>query len=743
MAAIHFDSLRWRLLLLVALAMLPLVALTIAAGVRERQHAMSGAQANLQRLANLAAANEAQSLEGARQILRDLTSVPAMYGPAAGCDNLLASILAKNDDFVNFGLIEPDGNVKCSAVPMNGKVNLGDRPHFRRAVAERRFIAGNYVFGRVVRKHTVNLTYPVLRGDTVNGVLFAAIDLSNLDRFVTDIKLPAGSLLWTLDGEGTVISRRPAPALWFGKKMEGSAALLAATRAAPAMLTDPDGVERLYASARVGKNALSDYTVLIGVPRDAILADAVHGQWLAMIGLLVTVLMAALAAWFGGNVLVLRRVRMLAETADLIASGSLSTRTGIRYGKEEISQLARSLDEMAVALEAKERERDAAQAHLLAADQRKDEFLAMLAHELRNPLAPISAGAQLLQRSQPQDQTVARTAAIIVRQVAHMTRLVDDLLDVSRVTRGLVKLERELVDLRTVVADAIEQVAPLATRKLQSLDVQLPEHACNVEGDRKRLVQICSNVINNAAKYTPEGGRIVVALTADPVNVTLTISDNGIGMPPELVDRVFELFAQGQRDSDRSQGGLGLGLALVKTLVLLHGGTVRAQSGGPGLGSSFTIVLARSEVLSGSAPSATNEPRAPALPGKRCLVVDDNADAAATLAMFLEAAGHTTVVAHTGSEALVLAAATTPQVCLLDIGLPDINGNELVGRLKRVAGLQDALFIAVTGYGRKEDREISMAAGFHEYFVKPLDTTALMTLLSAQADQTSEQIGAK
>ncbi len=732
MAGFQLVSLRWRLLLLVALAIAPLIALTIAAGVRERSHAMEGAQANLQRLANLAAANEAQSLEGARQILRDLSSIPAVTGPPTECNSLLANILYKNEDYVNFGLIQMNGNVSCSAVPMTAPVNLGDRTHFKRAISERRFIAGNYVFGRVVRKHTVNLTYPIVRADAVVGVLFAAIDLSNLDRFVADIELPAGSLMWTLDGEGTVISRRPEPANWFGKHMDSAAERIAATGQGPTMLTDPDGVERLYASARVGKSNLSDYTVLIGVPRDAILAAALHDQRLALAGLLTTVLLAALAAWYGGNILVLRRVRQLAVTADLIASGSLSTRTGLRYGTEEISQLARSLDEMAQALERKEHERDAAQAHLMAADQRKDEFLAMLAHELRNPLAPISAGAQLLQLSQAHDPVVVRTAGIIVRQVAHMTRLIDDLLDVSRVTRGLVKLERELVDLGSVVADAAEQIAPLVTRKHQRLELDLGPHACMVDGDRKRLVQICGNLINNAAKYTPEGGQIRVTLTHGAGRVRLSVTDDGIGMPPELVGRVFDLFAQGERDSDRSQGGLGLGLALVKTLVLLHGGTVYASSPGLGLGSTFTIELARSQAMPAAPAPAAAPQRAMPAQRRRCLVVDDNVDAAATLAMFLETAGHEAVIAHNGGEALVAARTLRPAVCLLDIGLPDINGNELVARLRRLDGMGQALFIAVTGYGRKEDREQSLAAGFDHYFVKPLDTAALMAMLESQ-----------
>ena len=731
MIGFHLDSLRWRLLLLVALAIAPLVALTIAAGVRERAHAMSGAQENLQRVTNLAAANEAQSLEGAKQILRDLASVSAVTGPAEGCNELLGNILSKNEDYVNFGLIGLDGNVSCSAVPLTAKVNLADRSHFKRAVSERRFIAGSYVFGRVVRKHTVNLTYPIIRADKVTGVLFAAIDLRNLDRFVADIKLPQGSLLWTLDGEGTVISRRPEPAEWFGKKIDGAAERIAATRDAPVMFTDPDGVERLYASARVGKANLSEYTVLIGVPHDAILADAREGQRMAIGGLLSTVLLAALAAWYGGNVLVLRKIRQLAATADLIASGSLSTRTGLRYGKEEISQLAKSLDEMAEALEKKERAHDAAQAHLVAADQRKDEFLAMLAHELRNPLAPISAGAQLLQISHSNDPAVARTAGIIARQVGHMTRLVDDLLDVSRVTRGLVKLDKELVDLRAVVTDAAEQIAPLIARKRQSLELELGSEPCLVHGDRKRLVQICGNVINNAAKYTPDGGRVLVSVEADAGNVTMRVTDNGNGMPAELVEHVFDLFTQGERDSDRSQGGLGLGLALVKTLVILHGGTVHAASPGLGLGSTFSIELPRSaDSTAATLAAGAAHPAAPQL-RRRCLVVDDNADAAATLAMYLEAAGHEAIVAHTGAEALVLAGPVLPSVFLLDIGLPDIDGNELVGRIKRLDGADGAMFIAVTGYGRKEDRELSLAAGFDHYFVKPIDTAALMALLAA------------
>lgn len=728
MARFQLLSLRWRLLLLVALAIAPLIAMTIAVGVREREHALTSARDYLQRIANLAAANEAQSIEQAMQILRDLSSVHALLESKTKCDELLANILSKNTDYVNFGVIQLNGDVSCSAVPSSNKVNLGDRDHFKRAVGERRFIAGNYVFGRVVQKHTVNLTYPIIKDDVVVAVLFAALDLTELDKFVMDIKLPVGSVLWTLDEKGGVISRRPNPAEWLGKKAPGAMDLIGATRLHPSLHTDSDNVERLYASARVGASTLSNYTVIIGVPEDGILADARRDQRLALLGLLTTVVLAGIAAWWGGDVLIVRRVRSLASTANSIASGSLSTRTGVQYGKEEISDLARALDGMAQALEMRQNERDEAEASLVAADKRKDEFLAMLAHELRNPLAPISAGAQILLQTQKSNAVVARTATIIARQVGHMTGLVDDLLDVSRVTRGLVKLDLTDLDFRIIVNEAVEQVGPMISQKRQQLTVELPCQACFVSGDSKRLVQITANLLNNAAKYTNDGGSIRVALTCLNDGVTLTVSDNGIGMDPELVPRVFDLFAQAERTSDRTQGGLGIGLALVKTLVQLHDGTAKAESAGAGFGSTFTIELPhvhRPEAVERSGDDGVVRSTM-----HNCLVVDDNVDAAEMLAVFLQATGHQVSVAYTAAQALTLAKEVSPEVCLLDIGLPDFDGFELVRMLRGQPETAAAVMIAVTGYGRKEDRDKACAAGFDYYFVKPVDTAALSAVLA-------------
>jgi len=734
-------SLRSRLMLLVALALCPTAAMTIYSGWQDRMLAVRVAQDNLQRLTRLAAANEAQSLERARQILVDLSSVPDLVAGQRPCQALLAAVLKKNPGYANFGLIQPNGDVNCSAVPSAAPVNLADREHFQRALLERRFVASRYVFGRVIRQHTINLTYPVIdASNTVVGVVFAALDLRALDRFAADVKLPPGSLLLTMDAGGTLISRRPDPDKWFGSAVSPDmrAAMLRDPEGAspPAILKGPDGVERLHAFARVGGRDVSDYRLTIGVPSAGITAEAQRDQRRDLLGLLATSVLALLAAWFFGDILIVRRVRRLVGTADRIASGSLGTRTGMAYGDEEISQLARALDEMALALQHKEAEYLRAESGLRAADQRKDEFLAMLAHELRNPLAPIATGAQLLKVGQATPATVARTADIIARQAAHMTRLVDDLLDVSRVTRGLITLSREPLDFRDVVAEALEQAGPLIDSRGHRVDVQMPDGAALLLGDRKRLVQVVGNLLNNAAKYTPEGRAIAVRVETGAHELQLTVADNGVGMTAELLRRVFELFAQADRSPDRSQGGLGLGLALVRMLVELHGGTVQALSPGPDQGSSFVVRLPRGPgpalpgLVDASMTSGAPEASPPAR--LRFLVVDDNVDAADTLAELLRGAGHTVTLAYHPQQALDLVraqpAGAAPQVCLLDIGLPGFDGHELARRLRATPSCACAVIVAVTGYGRSADRGAAMAAGFDHYFIKPIDPAVLLAL---------------
>ncbi|QOY96587.1 PAS domain-containing protein [Massilia sp. UMI-21] len=380
-------------------------------------------------------------------------------------------------------------------------------------------------------------------------------------------------------------------------------------------------------------------------------------------------------------------------------------------------------------------DRKLAEERLMEADRRKDEFLAMLAHELRNPLAPISAAAELLRIGPPSEARVRQSSSIIGRQVRHMTRLVDDLLDVSRVTRGLITLERAPVAMRAVVQEAVEQVRPTIDARRQHLTVQLPPAWATVEGDKARLVQIVANVLGNATKYTPEACaidlRADLRTTGENSVLVVSVRDQGIGMERELTRRVFDLFAQAERSSDRSQGGLGLGLALVRNLVELHGGTVGCSSPGQGKGSTFVITL---PLVARAASAALPESAAPAAKAGapkllKVLVVDDNVDAAETLGLLLAAQGHEVVVEHEPMRALERARSSAPHVCLLDIGLPGMDGRELARRLRAQPETADAVLIAVTGYGQRQDREQAFAAGFQHHLVKPVDFDTLARLL--------------
>jgi len=370
---------------------------------------------------------------------------------------------------------------------------------------------------------------------------------------------------------------------------------------------------------------------------------------------------------------------------------------------------------------------------LRQADRRKDEFLAMLAHELRNPLAPIRAAADLLQIVKLDQQRVHQTSQIIARQVSHMTGLVDDLLDVSRVTSGLVELDLAPLDMYQVITEAIEQVAPLVRARGHTLASQMSPGDMLLMGDRKRLVQVMVNLLNNAAKYTQEGGHIVVRGEAAGTDVVVEVIDNGVGMGAELMGRAFEPFAQAERSSDRSSGGLGLGLALVRSITGLHGGTAICASLGSGQGSTFTVRLPR---LPGSTAADTAPPlRASAHRGSRgtlnILLVDDNEDAASMLGMLLEASGYTVAVEHSARAALARSAVDAPDVFLLDIGLPEMSGNELARRLRAQPHTAHAVLIAVTGYGQDQDRAQTAAAGFDHHLVKPVDFQALSDILAA------------
>jgi signal transduction histidine kinase/ActR/RegA family two-component response regulator len=377
-----------------------------------------------------------------------------------------------------------------------------------------------------------------------------------------------------------------------------------------------------------------------------------------------------------------------------------------------------------------------AQDELKAADRRKDEFLAMLAHELRNPLAPISTAAVILKRGAHDAERVAQASEIITRQVAHMASIVDDLLDVSRVTRGLVTVRNDLVELNGAVTEAIEQTHTFIKQKNLRFSTQLSSSELFVRGDRTRLVQVFSNILHNAAKYTPAGGVVELFLREKCDSVEFSVTDEGVGIDPEFLPHIFDLFTQGERTPDRAQGGLGLGLALVKSLVKLHHGEVIARSEGLGKGSEFVVLLPflRGQQGESKSQSPLAQSGKPAKDGLAILVVDDNEDAAETLAMLLESAGHQVSVAFNGTKALEFAADLVPDLLILDIGLPDIDGYELARRLRLMPEFQKSILVALTGYGQAEDKAKTRKAGFDHHLVKPVAFDELFKLI-AEIDQ--------
>ncbi len=368
---------------------------------------------------------------------------------------------------------------------------------------------------------------------------------------------------------------------------------------------------------------------------------------------------------------------------------------------------------------------------LRQADREKDDFLALLAHELRNPLAPIRHAVELLKMRGPADAEGRKLYAVIDRQVHHLVRMVDDLLDVSRVLRGKVEIRSDTVNLADVAVMAIETARPLIDARTQHLETRWPERPVAVHGDQVRLAQVVANLLNNASKYTNTGGRIRLTIAEEGTEAVVRVADTGAGIAAEMLPRIFEPFVQADRTLERTGGGLGIGLTLVSTIVELHGGHVTASSAGPGQGSEFMVRLPRvegAESPPAPAPIAAHRPT----PGLRLLVVDDNVDACASLAMLLETAGHTVTTAYDGKEAIRQVEAVAPDVVVLDIGLPQMSGYEVAATLRQQCERCPEL-IAVTGYGQTSDAQRALDAGFRFHLVKPVDAEDLFAAIDSCA----------
>jgi signal transduction histidine kinase/ActR/RegA family two-component response regulator len=388
-------------------------------------------------------------------------------------------------------------------------------------------------------------------------------------------------------------------------------------------------------------------------------------------------------------------------------------------------------------------ERKQAMEALQDADRRKDEFLAMLGHELRNPLAPILSAVDILERSDgasPAD--VERAREIIGRQSHQLRDLVDDLLDVARITTGKITLKKEPIDIASAVDRAVEQTRDLIESNRHDFQISLPDAPVYVRGDLSRLTQVISNLLNNAAKYTEPGGAIRLEVTADEAEVTVKVSDTGMGIAADVLPHVFELFTQSRRGLDRALGGLGIGLTLVRRLVELHGGTVAAQSNGPGQGSEFRVSLPAFSMSAAESVRPVDAASGTELPARRILVVDDNVDGADMLSTVLGYDGHRVATVHNGLEVVDKARAFRPDIILLDLGLPGMSGYEIARALRSSADLRDVTLVALTGYGQEEDRQQTQAHGFDYHLVKPVDFAALNAIIAQARGRSAVTSGA-
>jgi PAS domain S-box-containing protein len=399
----------------------------------------------------------------------------------------------------------------------------------------------------------------------------------------------------------------------------------------------------------------------------------------------------------------------------------------VRDTRERIYRLAGIVNDIS--------ERKANEMVLRDADRRKDEFLAMLAHELRNPLAPIRNAIELLDPSRaPAPQDFETMRAVIGRQVRHLSRLVDDLLDVARITQGKITLRQENVSLAAAIEAAIETVAPALTKKAHTLRTEMLDDALYVVGDGVRIAQVLGNILSNAVKYTPQGGEIVIEVRQSDELVEIAVRDNGVGMSAATIPVIFDLFVQSQNSLERSEGGLGIGLPLARTLVELHGGHIHAFSDGPGQGSEFivSLPLCRTVRIPEPAPGPAAMAARGAGPALRLLLVDDSVDAATLLSMVLEADGYDVRVAHEAKHALEVAALFQPEIVLLDLGLPGMDGFQLAREMRKLAATADALLIAITGYGQAADRLRSQEAGFDHHLVKPVAAEEIQRVIASR-----------
>ncbi|MET0983746.1 MAG: ATP-binding protein [Telluria sp.] len=593
--------------------------------------------------------------------------------------------------------------------------------------------------GRYSGRLLTAVTVPVEAGGR-RYALSITFSTDHFRKLLTDAGLPADWQVDIVDSAGHLVASNMGTADLVGQ--DAPPQLLAAARGQPTGVLELPlrrGGSSKTVFHRVGG---SGWVVAVGVPPGVLATRAGEVKRMAALALVAALACACALASTLARIYV-RSMGRAVDAAGMLGRGE--TPPKLRSRIAEIDRLLAALRQAGAELRRAQMFRDSAgnerqsqleretHARQTAEEENraKDQFLAMLGHELRNPLAPIVTAAQLLKMPDVDGHRARYAGDVISRQVEHMNRLLGDMLDVSRVTRGLVTLNLEDVDLREVVERAVEQTRPLLEERQHRLELRLPGQSVTVRGDQTRLTQVVANLLTNSAKYTPTHGNIQLSLAATD-EATLSVADDGEGITPDLLPRVFDLFSQGERKADRAQGGLGLGLALVRSMVQLHGGTVDASSPGRGAGSIFTVRLPlKHELAALASPTAPRRARDAAPQALRVMLVDDNIDAAVSLSLLLEAAGdHLVSTYYDAASALEWAAFERPDVFILDIGLPDMNGYELARRLRAMPQFASTMLIALTGYGQLADKARAREAGFDLHIAKPAEPEEILAALA-------------
>ncbi len=639
--------------------------------------------------------------------LQALATLPTLdEGDLKGFRSRAERVLAIHPDWSNINLALPSGQQVLNLLRPPGDASLPDisriDPNWRQAVESRRPFVSDLITGPVTGQWDFAVRVPVIREGQVKYVLSAVVKPEAIGALLARQGVPPDWVAVVLDGADRIVARTVDP--------EKSAGEFASQSLREALARSPSGwfrgstIEGAKVYTPYRRSPDTGWVFAMGIPARVLDAPGWRAGGLLALGLAASVGIAVVLAMLVGR----RIQRPIAS----LAAGS-PAQTGI----EEIAALGAALREKH---ELAEREKGALQ----AADRAKDEFLAMLSHELRNPLAALSAAAHVVKLAAPGSDAGVKARAVIERQTRHMARLIGDLLDVSRVAMGKVALERERVDLARVVSGVVGIWR--ASGRLERHAVTVEAAPAWVDADRARLEQIFSNLLDNALKFTPAGGRVAVSVRQEGDVALLRVADEGEGLAPGMLGRMFDLFVQGERGLDRAAGGMGVGLALVKRLTELHGGTVSAMS--PGIGQGATFIVTLPAVLPTAEQAAPAELVAAA--PRRVLIVEDNDDTRQMLHETLAFSGHEVREARDGASALALAAESRPDVALIDIGLPDLDGYELARRLRAAPGGRRMGLVALTGYGQAEDQRRAFDAGFDAHLTKPVAPERLKQVMA-------------